>query len=123
MEKIDLVIIDDDSTAIKIILRHLEDRGLTIRTFTDPIDGLQYVIHNPPRIIFLDYNMPEMTGKELIIKLSQNNLFQYSSVFLITAIELDELKEVSLKTLGFSSIIRKPFNKDDLYQAIESVGK
>ncbi len=118
----DLFIIDDDPIVIEIILDMLSEYSLNITTFTDPIQALKAVTENPPRVLFLDNNMPAMSGQSLIVKMSERCLFQYTSVYLITGMELNAELRVEFQTLGFSQIIQKPFTKDDLCSALISEG-
>jgi two-component system chemotaxis response regulator CheY len=122
-EKFDLFIIDDDPTITEEIVCSLDDYQLTIKTFIDPIKAIAEMIKNPPRVVFLDYNMPAMNGKNFIIKMSEHYLFQHSSVYLITGMNFDQATVMQLQTLGFSRVIQKPFTGKDLLKALEeSIG-
>jgi CheY-like chemotaxis protein len=117
-EIFDLYIIDDDPIVIASILDMLSEYSIKIKTFTDPIQGLKELTETPPRVLFLDYNMPEMNGKDVVVKMSERYLFQYTAVYLISGIALNAELKVQLQTLGFSQIIQKPFTKDDLCNAL-----
>ena len=121
MEKIDLIVIDDDKLTVNMILSFLKDCDLSILSFTNSTEGLDKVLEHRPRMVFLDLNMPELNGDQLIIKLSEKYIFQTTSIFLISGAEFTEIQRMKMMTLGFDFIIKKPFNRKDLYQAIESV--
>jgi CheY-like chemotaxis protein len=121
-EKFDLFIIDDDPTVIKKLKSMLAKYPISIRSFTEPILGLKEMTENPPRMVFVDYNMPLMDGKEMIIKISERYLFQHFQVYLITALDIDETKKMQLQTLGFSRIIHKPFKDEELAKALADIG-
>ena len=121
-ERYDLFIIDDDPIIIKKLISLLSKYQINIKTFIDPIEGLKQMTDYPPKAVFLDYNMPLMDGKEFIIKMSERYLFQHLSVYLITALELDENKRMQFHTLGFSKIIQKPFIEAELFEALVDSG-
>jgi CheY-like chemotaxis protein len=120
-EQFDLFIIDDDPTVIKLMMSMLSNYQLNIKTFTDPLEGLGELSKNPPKVIFLDYNMPSIDAKKFIIKMSEQYLFQFSSVYLITGMSFDNVKKEELHSLGFSQVISKPFKKEDLLKALKEI--
>lgn len=120
-EKFDLYIVDDDLAVIDIIVDILSDYQVNIKTFNDPLKAYNEVIANPPSVIFIDYNMPIMDAKGFIVKISEQHIFQHSSIFLITGVYFGQLAKIQLQTLGFSRIIEKPFNDTDIISAMEEV--
>jgi len=68
MDKIKAVIIDDESKAIDVIQRYSRDSEIidVIATFRNPVKALEFVEHNPVQLIFLDINMPKISGLEFL---------------------------------------------------------
>lgn len=58
------IIIDDEPLAIKLLAHYVEKHpDLTLlATFTNPIDGLEYIGNNPVDLLLLDIQMPELNG-------------------------------------------------------------
>ncbi|PJJ08199.1 LytTR family two component transcriptional regulator [Flavobacterium sp. 1] len=71
--KIKCVIIDDEPLAIKVLLNYFENFSEfeVIGTFNNSLEGLEFINSNTVDAVFLDINMPMMTGFELI-KLIEN---------------------------------------------------
>nr|WP_315157575.1 LytTR family DNA-binding domain-containing protein [uncultured Flavobacterium sp.] len=66
--KIKCVIIDDEPLAIKVLLNYFENFSEfeVIGTFNNSLEGLEFINTNTIDALFLDINMPMMTGFELI---------------------------------------------------------
>jgi DNA-binding LytR/AlgR family response regulator len=63
------IIIDDEPLAIKVIEEHLENFNNIIEcigTFTKPINALEILNNHKVDIVFLDINMPSISGIEFI---------------------------------------------------------
>lgn len=58
------LLIDDEPLAIRLLSDYIEKtEGLSLlKSFTNPIGALQFADQNPPDLIFLDIQMPELTG-------------------------------------------------------------
>lgn len=71
--KIKCVIIDDEPLAMKVMQNYFSNFPdfEIAATFTNSIMGLDYINNNAVDVIFLDINMPMMTGFELV-KLIEN---------------------------------------------------
>jgi DNA-binding LytR/AlgR family response regulator len=90
------VIVDDEYLAIKIIEEYsLKLDGLKIeRSFTRPSDALEFLSSNPVELIFLDIQMPELSGFDLLKKLHNPPLIIFTTArhdYAVQAFELDVL--------------------------------
>lgn len=58
------MVIDDEPLAIRLLSDYIEKtEGLALlQAFSNPIEALQYAGENRPDLIFLDIQMPELTG-------------------------------------------------------------
>lgn len=66
--KIKCVLIDDEPLALKVLLNYLENfpEYEVIGTFNNSIEGLEFINNNAVDALFIDINMPLMSGFELI---------------------------------------------------------
>lgn len=117
---VDLVIVDDDPIIGKVLLKMLRDYDLNVHFYDDSVVALEQIIIDRPRLVILDYNMPQLDGKDLIVKFSEKLMFQTTSVMLFTAQHLCELETMKLMTLGFEKIITKPVTKNDFVEIISN---
>jgi len=66
--KVKCIIIDDEPLAIKVVKNHLAEfqNMELIGTFSTPLAALPLIENNEVDVIFLDINMPKMSGLEFI---------------------------------------------------------
>lgn len=112
--KVKCLIIDDEPLAINVIKNYLEqikDFDL-IDSFTNAIDGLNYLKEKSVDLIFLDINMPLLDGLNFIENLETKPLIIIVSAheeFAIKSYELDVL-DYLVKPISFPRFI-KSINK------------
>ncbi|PIP93834.1 MAG: hypothetical protein COW00_04560 [Bdellovibrio sp. CG12_big_fil_rev_8_21_14_0_65_39_13] len=111
---VDVILVDDDKIILKILSKKLEKLGLSVLTYQDSKLGLESIVANKPKVAILDLVMPGYSGSDLAIKLSENLIFQTTTIYLLTASELNENDRIRLHTLGFDQILKKPFSEADL---------
>jgi two-component system, LytTR family, response regulator len=104
---INCIIIDDRQEAIDIVVSHLESKPEIhlIKVFTNPILGLDFIINNSIDLVFLDIDMPNLSGIELIESLKEKNGFKLPNFILTTGHQ-----EFALKGFEFGVVdyILKP---------------
>jgi DNA-binding NtrC family response regulator len=111
MEKINVLIIDDEVTILNSFKAHFR-KIYNVFTATNVDDGQQILDGNGIQVLLVDYNMPKKNG---ILYLSEVTLTNPNvSRILITA--HDELK-VAIEGVNFGNIYRyvqKPWDLDEL---------
>jgi len=62
------ILIDDEQHAIDLLAYHIKkiDYLQVVKTFNNPLDALFYLDNNTVDLVFLDINMPEISGIELM---------------------------------------------------------
>ena len=115
--KINCLIIDDEPLAINVIKNYLEpiENFDVIDTFTNPIEGLNFLKNNKIDVIFLDINMPVLDGINFIKSLDNPPLVIITSAYSEFAIETYELD-----VLDF---LVKPIEFPRLMKALNKAGK
>jgi len=92
--KIKCVIIDDEPLAIKVLLNYFENfpEYEVIATFNNSFEALEFINNNSIDAVFLDINMPMMTGFELIRLLEKKTRIIITTAFREFAAESYELE-------------------------------
>ncbi|MGK0252692.1 MAG: two-component system response regulator LytT [Mariniflexile sp.] len=110
------LIIDDEPLAINIIKNYLEqiESFELIDSFSNAIDGLNFLKNNTVDVIFLDINMPVLDGINFIKSLEKPPLLIITSAYNEFAIETYELDVLDylVKPIEFPRFM-KALNKID----------
>jgi len=110
-----ILVIDDEKLISNMLKVVLEDKGHSVRGFSNPLEGEQEAIHNNYDYIFLDINMPEKNGSEItqtIIKAKPD-----SKIIIITAFPTEPLTLEALKEGAFS-VVEKPLTLEKILNLI-----
>ncbi|TMI94645.1 MAG: response regulator [Bacteroidetes bacterium] len=73
---INAVIIDDERDSIDTLKWKLENYCTdvsVVSSFEDPEEGVKYLKANPPDLLFLDIEMPMLTGFDVLEEIGQPN--------------------------------------------------
>ncbi len=112
--KIKCLIIDDEPLAINVIKKYLEqiEDFEVINTFSNAIDGLNFLKNNSVDVIFLDINMPVLDGINFIKSLEKPPLLIITSAYDEFALETYELDVIDylIKPIEFPRFM-KALNK------------
>lgn len=113
------IIIDDEDKgidSIELLLQRYVPEVKIVATSTDPEEAIGLIEDYKPEIIFLDINMPEMDGFELLENLSWKD---FNLVFTTAH------QEYALKALKNNAIdyLLKPIDHNELKSAVERIKK
>jgi len=110
-----VLIVDDNMTnreLLKAIFAQKTDEKYDIIEADSGISALEIIKKNPPQIILLDVQMPEMNGYEVCQKLKADEEFKSIPILFITALT-DTKEKVKGLQLGAGDYITKPINPEE----------
>jgi two-component system, LytTR family, response regulator len=119
MEKIKIIIIDDEAPAREIIKHYLKevDSVEVIAECSDGFSGLKSVSLMKPDLVFLDIQMPRLTGIEMVEVLTEK-----PEIIFTTAYDQFALRAFELNAVDY---LMKPYPKrrflDAVNKAIEKI--
>ena len=73
IEKLMILLVDDDENYLKITQLYLQDNGLKVMAYQDARSALELCKNEKIDIILLDYFMPQMTGEVFVKELRKTN--------------------------------------------------
>lgn len=68
-----IVVIDDVETMLNSVKNSLEFEDMNVVTFSNPLEGLEYLKGNKADVLLLDFFMPQMNGDEFVKELRKYN--------------------------------------------------
>ena len=70
---INIALVDDDENYLEMTKMYLEDNGMKITTFSNPVEALEVCKKSRVDIVLLDYFIPQITGEKNKKKLREVN--------------------------------------------------
>ena len=107
-ENMKIVSIDDNENNLFLIEAICSDMGLTVKSFSDSLNGLVYCLKNDIDMILVDYMMPNLNGLQFIEEFRKNK--KYIPIVMITAVGDDEDIHKKAFDLGANDFLNKPVN-------------
>lgn len=117
-----ILIVDDDHNHCSMLSSLLQEVDCHTLEANDGRNGLALAIEHQPDLILLDLSMPNMDGFELIVHLQGSPKTDTIPIIVCTANVFEENRQRSLQA-GATAFVTKPFQKDQLFNAINSVLK
>jgi DNA-binding response OmpR family regulator len=112
-----VLIVDDDETTCRLLVKILRSRGLEAEWTTDSLTGYNLSLHRPYDLFILDVRMPLLLGTEFAEGLKKEN--PGAKIILISAFADEALRQTA-KNLG-ASLLSKPFTPGRLLQVTSEV--
>ena len=111
------VIVDDETSGIEVLeytlLRHCKDVEV-IKSFTSSLEAAEAIPLLQPDVLFVDVEMPQMNGFELVEKLSKLKI----QIIFTTAYNEFALKAFRVSALDY---LLKPIDADELKSAVNKL--
>jgi two-component system LytT family response regulator len=110
-----IIIIDDETSvrnSISAILKEKYPESDILASAGSVKEGYEAILENRPDLIFLDVEMPDGTGFDLLNKLSEIDF----KVIFITAHQEYALGAIKVSALDF---VLKPFDTDEICRAVD----
>ncbi len=89
MIRLRCVAIDDEPLALNVIAEYIERNPYLelVEKFTNSIKALEYLTANPIDLLFVDIQMPDMTGLQLLSKLEDKPMVVFTTAYDNYAVE------------------------------------
>ncbi|MES2265499.1 MAG: LytTR family DNA-binding domain-containing protein [Bacteroidota bacterium] len=90
------VAIDDEPLALELISNYVSrfPALLLLQTFEDAVSGAEYLRNNPVDLLFVDINMPDITGIDLVKSLDNKPMVIFTTAYKNFAFEGFELEAI-----------------------------
>ena len=116
-----VLIVDDNAITRRIVTTLAKNMGFgVINEAENGVVAWNLLQKNSYDIILSDYNMPEMNGLELLIKVRNDTQYKKVPFIMITAVE-DRENIVKIVKAGVSKYLLKPFKHQVFREKINAV--
>jgi CheY-like chemotaxis protein len=120
MAKKKVLVVDDEIHIVHVVAIKLRNNDYEVITAENGAEAFKLACEVNPDIVVTDFQMPVMTGLELVEKLRQTEETKNTPVIMLTARNFaieDEQKE----KLQISECLSKPFSPKELLRSIEDI--
>lgn len=114
----EILIVDDDLTALDIIDFLFEQEGFVVSRCSDGESALEAVGQSTPSVILIDLMMPGLSGQETVVKLREQGLSV--PIIAFTALEDADSHNEALEA-GCNLVLTKPCKPKDLLAKVQEV--
>jgi two-component system LytT family response regulator len=114
------IAIDDEPLALKLIREYVSRFPALqmVRTFDDAINGAEFLKQTPVDLLFIDINMPDITGIDLVRSLEKKPIVIFTTAYKNFAFEGFELEALDylLKPIDFKRFTKAVEKAIDYYK-------
>lgn len=117
--KADILVVDDNPENIKLFIQILSSQRFKVRVSVNGKHALNSAQSNPPDLILLNINIPEINGYEVCQQLKADERTRNIPVIFISAVD-ETIDKVNAFTVGGADYISKPFDTLEVLARIEN---
>ncbi|HEC02818.1 MAG TPA: response regulator [Phycisphaerales bacterium] len=115
-----VLVVDDEIHIVHVVAIKLRNNGYEVISADNGAEALELAIRDKPDIIVTDYQMPVMTGLELVDNLRRHEETKDTPVIMLTARSFAISREQQ-DELQISGCLSKPFSPKELLGNIEDI--
>lgn len=108
-----ILAVDDTPENLQCLVGILQEKGYHVRAAPSGKLALRAAENDPPELILLDINMPEMNGYEVCLRLKNNDMLKEIPVIFLSALH-ETIDKVRAFGVGGVDYITKPFQFEEV---------
>ena len=115
-----VLVVDDDIHIVHVVAIKLRNNGFEVLTAENGVEAYKIACQEKPDVIVTDFQMPAMTGLELVEALRKNTDTAGIPIIMLTArgFAIDNEQKESLH---IAECLSKPFSPKELLRTVEDV--
>lgn len=114
-----LLVVEDEKIIRDNIKEYFELNDFVVKSASNGLEALSILENFKPDIIISDMMMPDMDGMKLLEKVRENKSTNLIPFLMLTA-RVESVDHRKSMNLGADDYITKPFDFDDLFNAVQS---
>ena len=113
-----ILFVDDDTDSLAMYVKAVSLANYEADIASSAMEGWDLITQNPYNLIFVDLNIPGVSGYDLLVKVRKNRKTKKIPVVVISAMPEGSLVDEVLKA-GATLFLEKPVALNELYSVIE----
>ena len=122
MSRKKVLVVDDEVHIVHVVAIKLRNNDYDVISAENGAEAFELACSEKPDIIVTDFQMPVMTGLELVEKVRQCDAIKDVPVIMLTARSF-AIEQQQQEDLQISQCLSKPFSPKALVRSIEDAGK
>ena len=120
MDRVRVLVVDDEPDFLKLIKRRLEKRNVEVSVVPGGKEALDHLAENPADVVILDVRMPGLSGIDTLKEIRKR--FQETEVIMLTG-HGSVQSGIEGMSHGAYDYVLKPFSIDDLLDRIRAASE
>lgn len=118
LSDISILVIDDDPLQLKMTEEILLQKKANVTTVSNPSNVLNILTKKQFDILFVDIQMPEINGFELVAQIRDSEIENCKTLPIIALSAKSDIAESAINQSGFTAFLTKPFTMKQLLETI-----
>lgn len=118
MPKPSVLIIDNDESLVAFLSFVFEDRGFTVFTAFDGVQGIELALSHKPPVVISDMMMGQMHGFDVLERIRSHPELDRTIVIIMSAKAFKSDIERA-KEMGAHAYVVKPFKSEEMLEIVE----
>ena len=114
-------VIDDNPGFVDMLKDFLEIRDFEVSCAFGGLEGFEMVKREKPEIVLLDITMPDMDGRDVILRLKKDDTLKGIHIIVLTARDDAQFDREYVIKLGAYEYINKPYDNSFLLRQINNI--
>jgi signal transduction histidine kinase/DNA-binding response OmpR family regulator len=115
---LEVLVVDDVAWNRDLAKAYLAGSHHRVREAADGVEAVEGALEHVPDVVLMDLRMPRMSGEQALLKLKSAPEVAQVPVIAVTASSMGS--EESLLRRRFDGYVRKPYSKQDLFEALSA---
>ena len=115
-----VVIIEDEPFIIEALTFLLENEGLDVRSISDGVNAIDFIIKSKPNLVILDITLPNVSGMKILEDIRSMDEISNLPVLMLTA-KGQKKDRRAAEEAGVSKFMTKPFDNQELIENVKAM--
>ncbi len=118
-----VLLIEDNQQNADMMIQLLQSIGLEVKHFIKGLEGSQYARKERPDLILLDFNLPDIDGRTLILTLKRNLGDDAAPPIVAVTARTGQVEKTLAERFGCSAFVSKPFDPERFIAVVQQLVK